>query len=720
MKKTAKRMASLLLGLCVAACAAMPAMAETSAFPGITDEMTEASFWSELQDDRDGVLATPEEIARINDAALSAEGSNMHDLKNVPAVFNGITRCEGLKASAEADTAYYLGWTYDDRGKIASQEYYDKVVANTKDRHAKREMPVRYGIVTERTELICLPTDKPILDDMDDADFDYRALVGLKINEPVVIFTTSADGKFYHIYNSCCSGWVDVNCVAVCRDRDEWLSAWDIPDEKRLVFYGDKMYTDYSITAPETSRRLITTGASFERIDADPGELVINRLPLHNYAAYLPVRCEDGSYRKQASLLNAREKLSEGYLPLTKANIAEVAFSSLGDAYGWGGSLNNEDCSSLVRSIYSCFGLDLPRNVNWQWAVDFPKLDLANASTEEKEAVLDEMPLGTILNFPGHQMLYLGEYEGEYYVLSTIGSVSSPWEEGKRQRVRSVTLNTLDMRRMNGKTWMRELKQVYIPWQLSSGEESAIPSLSWYHDGVKYCIESGLMDAPDGYFRPDDVASRAEVIEALWRLSGSPDPESSDAAFADIPEGASYAKAVSWGYEAGVINGTSETEFSPDMSVTREQLAVMMMRCAGVPDEGGAMGLAGFEDSGEISDYARTALLWAHIKGLIAGTSESTLGPRSNLTRAQLATVIMQYNDMLEDEKEAAEAAAQAEAEAAESVESEGEGETAADTAAEDAPADTAADTAGDTAADAGPTETSESGDANAEAAAAS
>ncbi|MBR2742363.1 MAG: SH3 domain-containing protein [Clostridia bacterium] len=679
MKKTIKRIAAGLLGVCVAVCAAMPGAAQTSAFPGITEEMTEASFWSELQADADDVLASPEEIARVNAAALSADGSNMHDLKNIAPRFNGVKRCNALKASAEADTAYYLGWTYDDRGNIASQSYYNRVIANTKDPKAKYDMPVRYGIITERTELLCLPTSKPILDDLGDVDFDYRSLVGLRVNEPVVIFTTSADGKFYHIFNSCCSGWVDVNDVAVCRDRDEWLAAWDIPAEKRIVFWGDKMYTDYSITAPETSRRLITMGTVLERVETEPGETVINRLPLHNYVVYLPVRNEDGTYRKQAALLNAREKLSEDYLPLTKANIAEVAFSSLGDAYGWGGSINNEDCSSMVRNFYSCFGLDLPRNVNWQWVVDYPKMNLLDTSTEEKEAVLDEMPLGTILNFPGHQMLYLGKYEGGYYVFSTIGSVSSPWDEGSRQRVRSVTLNTLDMRRMNGKTWMRELKQIYIPWQLAGDGEYTMPLLPWYHEAVSFAMTRELMDAPDGYFRPDEAATRAETVYALWRLSGKPEPEGS-AAFTDIPEGASYSKAVSWAYGCGIIEGTSSASFSPDLPLTREQLAVILMRYAGVPDEGGEMGLAGYEDSREISDYARTALLWAHTKGLINGTSESTLSPGAAVTRAQLAAVIMRYNDMLTAEKEAAEAAAKAEAEAAQAAqEAEAEGEAPSD-----------------------------------------
>ena len=104
--------------------------------------------------------------------------------------------------------------------------------------------------------------------------------------------------------------------IAICKDKEEWLSAWDLPTEKRLVFWGDKMYTDYSNSASQASGRMITMGTVLERMEeTDPDALVINRLPLHNYAVYLPVRNEDGSYSKRPALINARECVSEDYLP---------------------------------------------------------------------------------------------------------------------------------------------------------------------------------------------------------------------------------------------------------------------------------------------------------------------------------------------------------------------------------------------------------------------
>ena len=293
------------------------------------------------------------------------------------------------------------------------------------------------------------------------------------------------------------------------------------------MFYGDKMYTDFSKTAPETSNRLITMGTVLERMDElAVDELVSNRLPMHNYAVYLPVRNEDGSYGKVPALINAKEMLSEDYLPLTGANLATVSLASLGDAYGWGATLNNEDCTSLNRTVFCCFGLDLPRNDTWQKPLAMPKADTEYWTTEEKLAALDVLPLGTILNFPGHQMMYLGAAGGEYYVVSTVSSIINP-ETGERQRLRSVSINTVELRCANGKTWVQAVDSLYIPWIYcdKGADDGYFPSLPWYHEGTAFCLKHDLMDVgADRYFRPEADAAISDILETLCRIAGRPEP----------------------------------------------------------------------------------------------------------------------------------------------------------------------------------------------------
>ena len=579
-KHRMKNALALLMTLCIAGSLLFPfsalAAAPVGYMPGVTEEMTEPSFWYGQTVDPDALLATAEDIARINQAAIDGAGTNRRDMKNLKETYNGITKRESLQKSTAEDVKYYLGWVWDQTGKKLTQEDFDLIIANTIDPNAAEEMPVRWGIAVNRTELLTFPWDGQILDDPVDYDFDYQPLVGIRVNEPVAIYSTSADGKYFQVSTSCCTGWVRTEDIAICKDKEEWLSAWDIPAEKRLVFWGDKMYTDYSKTALQTVCRLITMGTVLERMDeGDPDALVINRLPLHNYAVYLPVRNEDGSYGKTPALINARERVSEDYLPLTARNLAMVALTSLGDAYGWGAGLNNEDCTSLNHSIFCCFGLDLPRNGTWQWLLDFPKAEIAYYTLEEKEALLDALPMGALLNFPGHQMMYLGKTAGHYYVVSSVSSIMSP-DSGKLLRTRDVQINTLDIRRASGKTWLQALNKVYIPWiLLEGGAESSLCELPAYHEATAFCLEKGLMDPyPTGYFLPLRSATVGEAVQMLWRIAGKPEPDMEGEGFSDVAGGSADEKAALWAKQTGVYEGT-EGAFRGSASLTAGALASM-------------------------------------------------------------------------------------------------------------------------------------------------
>ncbi len=570
---------ALLLVCCVTAALLMPGFAQGAApvgyMPGVTEAMTDPAFWSGLAEDPDALLATPEDIARINAAAVAAEGTNRRDMRNLKETYNGLTRNESLQNGAAEDAKYYLGWVWDETGKKLTQEDFDRIIANCVDPNAEEIMPVRFGVAVNRTELLTFPWGGQILDDPVDYDFDYQPLVGIRVNEPVAIYSTSADGKYFQVATSCCTGWARVEDIAVCRDKEEWLSAWDIPAEKRLVFWGDRMYTDYSNTAPQTACRLITMGTVLERMDEmDPDALVINRLPLHNYAVYLPVRNEDGSYGKTPALINARERVSEDYLPLTPANLARVSLAALGDAYGWGAGLYNEDCTSLNRSVYCCFGLDLPRNGSWQWLLDFPKADVTYYTLEEKEALLDALPMGTLLNFPGHQMMYLGKSAGNYFVVSTVSSIMSPFS-GNRQRTRDVQINTLSVKRANGKTWMQSLNRVCVPWTLTEGGEAPLSPLPPYHEATAFCLEKGLMDvSATGYFLPMRAATVADAVEMLWRIAEKPEPDMTGEGFQDVAAGSAHEKAALWAAQTGVYSG-ADGMFRGSAALTGETLAAM-------------------------------------------------------------------------------------------------------------------------------------------------
>lgn len=163
----------------------------------------------------------------------------------------------------------------------------------------------------------------------------------------------------------------------------------------------------------------------------------------------------------------------------------------------------------------------------------------------------------------------------------------------------------------------------------------------WYADAVQYVVSEGLMNGTDAAtFSPDAPMSRAMLVTVLYRLRGEP-AVSQDSGFADVASDAYYADAVSWAVGEGIVTGTSQTTFSPDESVTREQMAVLLYRCAGEPSTAGD--LSAYADAENISDYAAEAMSWCVENSILNGTDAGRLAPATSATRAETAAVLQRF-----------------------------------------------------------------------------
>ena len=322
-----------------------------------------------------------------------------------------------------------------------------------------------YGICTKMTDIRMGPTDLIVTDSLGDLDFDQLQLDSLKINDPVVIRAESADGRYIYCDAAAMSGWVRKEDIAVCRDREEWLGAWNIPDADVVVVTQGKILLDESHVNPESSGRVLTMGCMLRRVRPEAYDTsVTNRASFYNYAVYLPVRKDDGSYARTIALIPMHSGVSAGFLPLTVRNILTLAFLRIGDAYGWGGMLSTPDCSAYVREIYQCFGLVLPRNTIWQVEMPVRKWRMDSWSNEKKQKLLDTLQPGALLLFKGHIMLYLGENGGRHYIVNALSSMMDP-QTGSKVRVRSIVINTFeDSYRTSGKRWLEDLNTAMVPY----------------------------------------------------------------------------------------------------------------------------------------------------------------------------------------------------------------------------------------------------------------
>ena len=168
---------------------------------------------------------------------------------------------------------------------------------------------------------------------------------------------------------------------------------------------------------------------------------------------------------------------------------------------------------------------------------------------------------------------------------------------------------------------------------------------AWYASSVDYVKYGRLMyGTGNNLFQPDAQMTRAMFAQVLYALEGSPSVRGLSCPFTDAG-GSWYTDAVIWAYHAGVVAGVSATQFAPNEALTREQMVTMLYGYAGRAEQlsGSDGALASYQDQASVSDWAREAMAWAVSTGVITGTSTTTLAPQKIGTRAEVATVLMQF-----------------------------------------------------------------------------
>ncbi|MGX8719474.1 MAG: S-layer homology domain-containing protein [Eubacteriales bacterium] len=170
---------------------------------------------------------------------------------------------------------------------------------------------------------------------------------------------------------------------------------------------------------------------------------------------------------------------------------------------------------------------------------------------------------------------------------------------------------------------------------------------SWYHDGVHWALESNVMHGyGNGKFGPGDVTSRAMMAQILWNMEGKPVVNYA-MSYTDVDGEAWYAEAVRWATAQGIMTGYGHSKFGPNDDMTREQLVTIMYRYAQMKKADVSISedtnILSYDDAFDVSEWAIPAMQWAVGDGIVKGTSASTLSPKNNASRSEIATIVMRY-----------------------------------------------------------------------------
>ena len=427
----------------------------------VTKEMSKTSYWKNRAKSANKVLMTINEIKDLNQSIIDTSGTQVVDLENITNPLK-VSNVESYEKNNALRQLYING------SPIDQQEYltkYEQALKTSKyPDGTERGIKVFYAVAVKRADMKVWPIDEYVGYSETDPD-DETENHAINVNEPVVIRDVCVvDGKtFYLCQSNVCSGWINAENLAIFESKEQWLDSWKIDISKKdfLVVLQDKITLEPSVSVPATSDIKLMLGTTVKLVpEKEIPQNIGERGTWNNYVVYLPTRDENGKYVKQYALISEHYNVSTGFIPMTQSNILDVAFTCLGNRYGWGGMLGAMDCSAYTRAIYQCFGLQLPRNTTWQQLVPGKLTDISSYTDEQKQAYLETIPAGSLLYFPGHTMVYIGSDSGRGYVISATGSLSDSDGDLKVQSMYSVIINPLTTRRGNGRTWLNNLTSV--------------------------------------------------------------------------------------------------------------------------------------------------------------------------------------------------------------------------------------------------------------------
>ena len=415
-----------------------------SPLPGVSSRMETPAFWQQKLQEPDRVLMSGDEIGQMNRLMASREPT-LSLLEDLPRELDGKWLRDTIAGEFEKFSAQKL---YDSQSIVVGQAFWRQVRTNLALESIPARVQARYGILTEFSSLRVLPLADNLNSSPGDIRFDQAQQSGYEVGTPHVIFHTSKDGKWIYAQNRSYRGWYPARVMAIC-NREAFLQ-FGSPEQAIVVTAArTPVYKDADgVVKSGTQLRM---GTILPQV-SQTGKL---------HGVYYPLRKPDGSLDTGISYLQ-KEDCHLGFLPFNQRNAIMQAFKLLGQPYGWGDMNGDWDCSSLVQSVYQCFGLYLPRNggdqaASLQTSRAFSK---ENDKSREEAIIKNAVPGLSLLRMPGHIMIYIGAHEGKAFVLHDVYAYRRPLSGGGDETVEIYKTVVSDLHLGRGSqrgSWLQRL-----------------------------------------------------------------------------------------------------------------------------------------------------------------------------------------------------------------------------------------------------------------------
>lgn len=178
----------------------------------------------------------------------------------------------------------------------------------------------------------------------------------------------------------------------------------------------------------------------------------------------------------------------------------------------------------------------------------------------------------------------------------------------------------------------------------------------WAADNILFAASRGLLSGTsDTTFSPDTGMTRGMFVTALGRLAGINPDSYQTGKFTDVKADAYYDPYVNWAAQTGIVEGVTATTFAPDTNINREQMAVIMKNYAAKLgyDLPQTLKAVTFADNTQINSWAKDAVKSMQQAGILAGKNENKFDPKGTATRAEVATVLRRFVEIVIDSQAA-------------------------------------------------------------------
>lgn len=296
-----------------------------------------------------------------------------------------------------------------------------------------------HGIVTRETSMRVLPTLTPFYHAPWKAGegypFDMLQHGVLRQGTPLFISHVSTDGTWFFCETAWGAGWLPVDAVAITDSTFE--DAWSALPLAVIIRENASLFSTEADTVPARNieDRPGNASACQSAVRLHIGTLLPYRAcTAGQMTILLPARDEHG----KALFMNysATVQVAAPFpWPFTAANMAILVDQLMGAPYEWGGMYGGRDCSLLTRELFQTVGIFLPTNSARQLASGTPQ-QLDSMTPDEKVRFIknNAIPFRTLVGFPGHVALYLGEWDNEPAIVHCIWGLRTK-REGREGRL---------------------------------------------------------------------------------------------------------------------------------------------------------------------------------------------------------------------------------------------------------------------------------------------